>query len=308
LLEENLSVIEAGIARAAGDHDARIIMFPEFGLTGFADVAGPEWVNASITFPGPQSDRLAAAARKAGAYVLVQAAERHDAFPVRYFLSAAIYTPEGELGLVHRKSYTHSLRTSPADVAEKFCAVFGPGAWLPVLRTPIGNMAVTIAAEVHWPEVTRAMALKGAEIFLNPIANLAGVDYLSREGAQFVRPVRAFENLAYLAMTNVLEGEQRPALYDFRGATVPARFVDEELTISTVDIEALRAERARAGANLLAQIQPRLCPDLSARELWPENHLPDRAAESYEVALATEREIWHKLCQQGVGVLPAGDA
>ena len=185
-------------------------MFPEFGLTGFAPVDNSAWVDASITFPGPHSDRLAAAARSANAFVLVQVAERHDAFPGRYFLSAALFTPQGEIGLVHRKHYTHSLRTSPVDVAERFSEVFGDEAWLPVLKTPIGNIGIVIAAEVHWPEITRALALQGAEIILNPIANLAGVDYLERKGAQFVRPVRAFENLAYLAMTNIPEGEQPP--------------------------------------------------------------------------------------------------
>jgi predicted amidohydrolase len=304
VLDANIATFEACIAHAAAEHGAQLVVFPEFALTGYAPVDNAAWVAASITFPGPQADRLAQAARRAGAHVLVQAAERHAAFPGRYFLSAAILTPDGEVGMVHRKNYTLSLRTSPIEVHDRFIEVFGADAFLPVLDTPLGRLGISIAAEVHWPEAVRTLALKGAEVVLNPIANVNGVDYLARPGADAVRAVRAFENCLYLAMTNMAGGEVPPAVYGPTGASI-GREADEGLfTLATIDIAALRQLRATAGMNLLAQLQTAIHEDPALPLLWPANLLPASPASGFDELAAAEAAAWHRLCAAGRGQLP----
>ena len=304
LLEVNLAIFEDCIARAAGEHGAQLIVFPEFALTGYAPNDNAAWVAASITFPGPEAERLAEAARRADAHVLVQAAERHAAFPDRYFLSAAILTPDGRVGMVHRKNYTLSLRTSPIEVHDRFVEVFGPDAFLPVLDTPLGRLGVAIAAEVHWPEAVRSLALKGAEVVLNPIANVSGVDYLARPGAAAVRAVRAFENCLYLAMTNMAGGEVPPAVYGPTGASIGQAADGGLFTLATIDIADLRQLRATGGMNLLAQLQCPIHADPALPELWPANLLPERPASGFDELMQAEAAAWHRLCATERGGLP----
>lgn len=275
------------IARAAGEHGARLVVFPQFSLTHYAPLGTDVWLDAAISFPGSEADAIGAACRRAGAYAVVQTAEKHSAFPGRYFLSSAIFTPEGEVGLVYRKTYAMSLRTSPGDVLDRFLDVFGPDALFPVLHTPIGSLATLIGAEVHWPEPVRALALKGAELICNPIAAVQSIDYLNRAGAEIVRPVRAFENAAYLAMANYAEGTVESAAYDFNGAGIGQK-VDQTFTLATIDIAALRAARASPSADLLAQIQPDLHRGMYDLPLWPANIFADAAPSGFDALIEQE--------------------
>lgn len=303
-LERNIEEFCRCIRKSAGDHGARLIVFPEFALTGYSPGDYASWVAGGIAFPGPVSDRIAETARAENAYVVVQAAETHPAFPDRYFLSAAIITPAGEIGMVHRKNLTHSLRTSPVEIHDRFVGVFGSDALMPVLKTPIGTLGIAIAAEVHYPEAVRALAFKGAEIVLNPIANAQGVDYLKRPGADVVRQVRAFENLVYLGMTNIDTGEVPSAIYDYTGASIGSEVEDGLFTLATIDIGALRKFRATGGANMLAQLQPELVEDIRSIPLWPRNAFDAAPARGFDDLLTIESEVWRRLCDEGRGTLP----
>lgn len=306
ILDANIDHYCELIARASSEHGARIIAFPQFALTGYTPLGGPGWEEASITFPGPEADRLAAAARAANAYVVIQASERHDAFPGRYFLSAAVLTPEGEVGIVYRKNYAMSLRTSPIDVYDRFVETFGPDAFFPVLETPLGTIGLTIGAEVHWPETVRALALKGAEIVINPIAATPLIDYLKRPGADVVRGVRAFENVLYVGVPNI-EGEgPQSAAYDFNGGAIGQVAGDNGIfVLAEIDIEALRRARSAPVANLLVQIQPSIHEAIDDLPLWPRNAFPDAAPAGIAELVETERAAWLRLQALGRGKAPA---
>ncbi|WP_044558795.1 nitrilase-related carbon-nitrogen hydrolase [Azospirillum sp. B4] len=300
-LADNVARHCAQIERAAGDHGARLVAFPEFALTGHAMLSNDQWVAGSLTFPGPETDRIAEAAQRAGAYVVIQAAERHAAFPGRYFLSAAILTPDRGVALVHRKNYAFSLRTSPIDVHDAFVDAFGPDAFLPVLDTPLGGLGLTIGAEPHWPEAIRSLAMKGAELVINPIAATPRIDYMGRPGAGVARQARAFENMIYFAMTNVAgtniaatnvaggEDAPPPEIYDYKGAA--AGVAAGAFTLATVDMAALRAWRATPAANFLAQIQP-IHDSRHEAAPWPRNILPDAPAADAARIVGVEAAVW----------------
>lgn len=277
------------IARAAAEHGARLIVFPQFGLSGHAMVDNDRWVDAALDFSGEEMRRIGEAARAANAHVVVQAAERHPAFPGRYFLSAALIRPDGEVGLVYRKHYTLSLRTSPIDVHDRFVAAFGADAFFPVADTPLGRIGLTIGAEPHWPEVTRSLALHGAEVIVNPIAMTAKIDYLERAGADHVRGVRAFENMVYFVTANIGGVATAPPseVHDYEGQVI-AHGTGDRFTLATIDIERLRAARATPGAHLIAQIQPAIHPRADTLPLWPANALADAPPAGFGDCLAIE--------------------
>lgn len=297
-VDANVAEHCALIRRAVDAHDARLIVFPEFALSGHAIVNNDAWVAGGIEFPGPETDRIGQAARDANAYVVIQAAERHPAFPGRYFLSAALITPDGDIGIVYRKHYTLSLRTSPIEVYDRFVETFGPDAFFPVCDTPIGRIGLTIGAELHWPEVTRSLALNGAEIIANPIAAIASVDYMNRAGADVVRPARAFENMTYFAMANNGFSPSSPPsrIYDYEGTSIGHDAADgAPFTLATIDIQSLRAARAAPGANLITQLQPAIHAPLDGLPLWPANCLPDAPASAFDRLFAIETESWDRM-------------
>lgn len=164
LLDANLSQCCAAVASIAGHTGAAIAVFPQFGLTGYAPVEIAQWTAASIRIPGPETDRIAAAACAAKAYVALSVTEVHDRFPGRYFSSVVLFGPDGAILMVHRKNYVLSTRTRAIDVAEAFADAFGADAFFPVVETPLGRMGVAVAGEVYWPEAVRSLAARGADV------------------------------------------------------------------------------------------------------------------------------------------------
>ncbi|GAM05254.1 MAG: nitrilase-related carbon-nitrogen hydrolase [Pseudomonadota bacterium] len=303
-LDANIAIACDAIARAAGEHGARLVVFAQFAMTGYTPLGPEAWLGAAVTFPGPEMERLGEAARKAGVYAAVQIAEKHAAFPGRYFFSVAVLTPEGEIGLAYRKNYSLSLRTSPVDVYDRFVETFGHAAFLPVLDTPIGGLGVSIGAEPHWPEPIRAMALKGAEVILNPVAAMQGIDYLNRPGAELCRPVRAFENAVYFGMANIAQGELPSQAWDYEGRPIGAA-VSEEFHLSTIDIEALRRARSQPAGNLLAGMLPQIEEDRSALTLWPSNAFGDAPPAGFAAMIAVETQVRERLQALGRDHAPA---
>ncbi|MBH0114108.1 hypothetical protein I5E68_14280 [Novosphingobium sp. YJ-S2-02] len=308
VLDANIAIMADHVRQAAEEHGARLVVFPQFALTGYSPLGPEAWAGACVRFPGPEMERLGEAARKAGAYVAVQVAEAHDAFPGRYFLSTAILTPDGGIGLAYRKNYSLSVRTSPVDVFDRFVETFGHDAFLPVLDTELGCLGVTIGAEPHWPEPIRAMALKGAEVILNPIAALQGIDYLERPGADIVRPVRAFENVAYFATSNIAGGAVASQAWDYEGRAIgeSARSSQDSaghpvFTLARIDIAALRAARMRPAGNLLVNIQPQIQEDPRALPLWPSNTFPEAQPEGFDALIEMEQRVWRGLVARGRG-------
>ncbi len=318
VLDANVEHYCALIEEAARAHGARLIAFPQFGLCGYAPgLTIDNWIDASLTFPGPHLERIGQAAKAAGAHVVVQATERHAAFPDRYFISACLIGPDGGLALTYRKHYSISLRTSPIDVLDAFVEAFGREALYPVADTPLGRIGLVIGAEPHWPEGVRSLALKGAEIIINPVATAPTLDYMGRAGAAAARPARAFENMVYLGMANM--GAFTPPggaasadaplpppsqIWDYDGALVGvAPQAPDQFALATIDIEALRRARAKPTANFIAQLQP-IHEDPGAPALWPPNAFADRRAETYGELLQVEAAVWRRLQDSGRAVGP----
>ncbi|PNU03404.1 nitrilase-related carbon-nitrogen hydrolase [Novosphingobium guangzhouense] len=300
-IDSNIAQCIAATERSVGDHGAKLVVFPQFGLTGYAMVSSDAWHDAAFDLSGKEIDAIAAVAQRTGTWIAVQVPERHTAFPGRYFLSCVIVGPDDGVILAHRKGYSLSLRTSPTDVHDRFVDAFGPEAFHPVVSTRIGRLGATIGAELHWPEVCRSLALKGAEVIVNPIAAAPHIDYLQRPGALHARSVRAFENMVYLASANIGGHPDAPAstAYDFKGTMVAeAAAGAPDTMLATADIAALRKWREEPSANFLAQLQPRTTVLASTDHHWPNNGWAQVPAAGFEELVTAEATAWADLTAQ----------
>lgn len=137
--------------------------FPAFPVDdAYFDLAEP--------VDGPTVTALRDAAVAAGCSVLVPWFERVGAG--RYFNSAVLVGPAGELREVWRK--THVPRVQVDDgagrlvpVDEKYYFEPGPDAYR-VVRVGAATVGVLICHDRHFPEVARCLALAGADLLLVP--------------------------------------------------------------------------------------------------------------------------------------------
>jgi predicted amidohydrolase len=155
-----------------------LLFFHEFPITGFrfewerADV-----LRAAIELPGPESEVLAKKAQQYGCYIVFGSYVRDDKDWPNHILSiTTILSPEGKIVAKHWKArnimgvFTAGrtpieLMTSTIyNCLDRYTEMYGADAVIPVTRTPWGNFCTSSVQRE--PELFRAMALKGGELFL----------------------------------------------------------------------------------------------------------------------------------------------
>ena len=157
---------------------AELIVFPElfipgypYGMTfGFTVGARNEdgrkdwqlYCDNSIVVPGPETERLAAAAKAAGAYVSIGVSER-DGVTGTLYNANLIFCPDGTLAPVHRK-----LKPTGAERV-----VWGDAdrGYFPVVDTPWGPIGSLICWESYMPLARVALYQKGISLYISPNTN-----------------------------------------------------------------------------------------------------------------------------------------
>lgn len=193
-LEEAIAAID----RVAEEHPSDLIVFPELLVPGyphgisFGFVLGarrPEgqrdwkrYYDGSIVVGGPETEALAAAARRAGAWVSIGVSER-DATSGTLYNSNLVFSPEGRLDAVHRKlKPTGAERNIWGDAQDHY---------FPVSSTPWGPMGCLICWENYMPLARVALYQKGVSIYLAPNTNCnsewqATMQHIALEGRCYV--------------------------------------------------------------------------------------------------------------------------
>ena len=161
--EENLARAIAGVEEAARA-GAEVICLPElFRTQYFCQHEDTACFDLAEPVPGPTTEALARAARKASVVVIAPVFERRAAGV--YHNSAALIDDRGELAGLYRKMHI------PDDPAyyEKF--YFTPGdLGFPVFQTRVGRIGVLICWDQWYPEAARLAALRGADVLFYPSA------------------------------------------------------------------------------------------------------------------------------------------
>jgi predicted amidohydrolase len=132
----------------------------------------------------------------------------------------------------------------------------------PVADTIIGKLAAIASEEILYPEVARAHAIRGAEIFLHSTSEVSSPKLTIK---QIARRARALENLAYVVSANnaELRGIDVPVdssngfsdIIDYHGNQMVLAATGQSSVANTfLDMAGLRAYRRRpAMANMLSR-------------------------------------------------------
>jgi predicted amidohydrolase len=184
--ENNLVKMSDYISTIASQQKVDLIVFPELVTSGYE--LGVQFTELAQRVPGPAVNLMAQRAADVGVFIAFGMVTKERVESIIYN-SALLVGPEGELvGQYHKVHLRGEERMA-----------FREGFKLPVFDTgEIGRIGMMVGWDLAFPEVSRAMALDGAEL-LCVMANWE-TSYIE-EWKTYVR-ARAFENAVFVAAAN----------------------------------------------------------------------------------------------------------
>jgi predicted amidohydrolase len=249
----------------------KLLVLPEFGLQGSFPGPLAEYDKRLIRADGPETARLADFARQFQTYVCAAILEYDPEWPLRFFNTALIFAPSGERILRYRKIQCADVNgllsvCTPGNVYSEYVRRYGQDGLVPTVETEIGTLGTAICYDNNWPELYRAMALKGVEVVAYPTSEIQS-DRMP--GWQMAKRAHAAENMLYIASANA-GSEQfaadapvtamnrgRSCLVDFNGRYAAiAEGAGTIPLVGTIDLGALRRARANPAENHLGRFRP----------------------------------------------------
>jgi predicted amidohydrolase len=245
-------------AKKAG---AKLVLFPELNITGHA--GDKAMVQEAEPVPGgPSIERLAKLAKELDIYICAGITE--DDHYIHYN-TQFIVGPEGFVGKqrkVHLSGdeYFH----------------FRGGTELPVFELPFARVGIIICYDNLFPEISRCLAVKGAEVLLCPHASRFGdwpEDAAGRYKAvesrkqqwRLTQSCRAFDNACFVALCdtagrsamdiNGVEANHAGGcmVVNPRGKVIAesqTKDIEDEMIVVELDAELIAKRRSSAGLNL----------------------------------------------------------
>lgn len=191
------------------DKNADIVCLPE-GITVVG--TGKSYADVSESIPGPTTERLGMLARKINAYIVAGLYERSGNL---VYNTAVLINRDGRLLGAYRK--THLPR-------EEWEAGITHGNTYPVFETEFGKIGIIICWDVQFPEPSRAMCAKGAEILFLPIWG----------GNEILAKARAIENSVFLVSSTY---DMKSFIVDPTGTVLAEATQDQPVVITTIDLD-----------------------------------------------------------------------
>jgi 5-aminopentanamidase len=229
----NLAVVRKKLREASG-RGARLVIFPECMLTGYAFGSRAEALPYAESIPGPSTNVLAADCKELGVWTVVGLLEHGGGGEL--YNACALIGPAG-VAATYRKAHL------PYLGVDRFAT---PGDQ-PFAVHDIGGLHVgmLICYDDSFPESARCLTLLGADIVLLPTNWPIGAAAV----AKFLVPARALENHVYYAAVNRV-GEEggfrfigRSRLVGPDGETLASADHDKETVLeASIDPAAARAK------------------------------------------------------------------
>lgn len=302
------------VGRSSGG-SRQLLLFPEFALTGYPmGETAEQWIDkACIEIPGPETERLQKLAQKFGIFIGANAYERDPQWPGRYFNCCFLIDPSGDVVLKYKRVNTvHS--PSPHDFMDRYFDHYGVEGAFPVAKTELGNIGMIPCGEIMYPEASRVLMMRGAEVILHPTSDHGSGDYIGWESC---KKARASENMVYLVSSNSggMVGSAPSAnnmghskIIDYNGLVIANSHGQGESTRTTamIDVQGLRMARQDVGplnriARQRIEMYMRIYQDAS---FYPPNSFVDEPMESKARITEIMNDTMRRLGEKGVVPLP----
>jgi len=264
---ENIKKCVEWLDKAVAEHQADLVVFPETVTTGFdTGLSIEELWDLIDDVPGKLTETIQERAKELGVHVVWPTYRRAEE-QGRILNASILIGPDGAIIGIYDK--THPF---PGERRE-FGGWTEIGTRADVFETELGNIGMIICYDGDFPELSRLLAVKGAEIIIRPSALLRSFDIW-----YITNCARAYDNHVYMVSTNML-GPDAGGNYYFGHSMI-------------VNPIAWRLAQARGTEEI---ISAKLDPDplryitTGSKTLQPFDHLEDRNLALYEEILKEAR-------------------
>ncbi len=255
------------LEKAVSEHAAELVVFPETVTTGYETGLSAEGLWDLVDeAPGRITQDIQSAAKRLGVHVVWPTYRRGGQRGIVYN-SAILIGPQGEIIGIYDK--THPAPWERTDGGG--WATVGKRA--DVFQTELGDIGMIICYDGDFPELSRLLAVKGAEIIIRASALQRSYDIWYITNA-----ARAYDNNVYVIASNLI-GPDACGNYGFGHSMI-------------VNPIAWRLAQARGTEEI---VSARLDPDparyitYGSKSLQTFDHLEDRNLELYEQILQEAR-------------------
>ena len=253
----DLKANAARVVEALRRERAELVVFPELFLSGYAVRDG--FATLAVAPDHPVVRELADACRATGKTLVLGAPTKAGQRGLLHN-SLLLVTPDGRVQSYHK---VH-LPTFSLFEEDHF---FREGSELRPFEVTLGGepvkLGLTICYDLFFPEATKALALRGADVILCPAASPTP----SRANFETVIPARAVETTCHVLFTNLV-GAQDAALFwggaqawSARGQPLGKAPYDEEHVLR-VTLDMADVAEARRRRPVLRDTRPEVLSDL----------------------------------------------
>lgn len=190
-IKANIDKVCHWLKRAAKEYEAKLIVFPETITTGFTpNMDINEFYEMLQPVPGSHTRDVQKLAKELGVHVIYPLYERGKRYG-EILNSSLLINDNGDILGNYRK--THPFPTERKEGG----GWTTPGNETIVVDTKLGKIGMIICYDGDFPELSRVLALKGAEIITRPSALLR-----SYEIWEMTNKARAYDNHVYVLASN----------------------------------------------------------------------------------------------------------
>jgi len=169
-------------AAAAG---AQLLVLPECAIPGYMFDSAEEALPYAEEIPGPTTEAFERECARLGVHAITGLLERDGD---TLYNAAILVGPDGLIGS-YRKTHL------PFLGVDRFVT---PGDGFKVFDTALGRIGLIICYDLRFPEVTRTLALQGADMVALP----TNFPMAAKLQCDVIAPARAAENRVYLLVAN----------------------------------------------------------------------------------------------------------
>jgi predicted amidohydrolase len=245
-----------GFIRQYGGAPVKLAVLPEYMFTSYPlRISIPDFADkAAFEIDGAEYEALGKVALEQKLFLAGNAYETDKHFPGLYFQTSFVIAPDGNVVLRYRR-LNSMFAPTPHDVWSKYLDIYGLDGVFPVAKTEIGNLAAIASEEILYPEIARAHALRGAEIFVHSSSEIGSPMATPK---MIAKRARAFENLTYVISANtagivdtalpLASADGDSMIVDWKGNILAQSNSGETFTaFADIDLAALRAARRKPG-------------------------------------------------------------
>jgi predicted amidohydrolase len=252
--EHNIKLMEKKV-KEAKKQGANLVVFPELALTGY--VCRDLVYELAEPIPrGPSICQITSLAEQENVHIVLGMIEQSSKANAVLHNTAVLVGPEGFIGKYQKMHLpTHSV------FEEK--RYYRPGYQTPIFETSLGKIGMIICYDIYFPELTRILRLKGAQL----IVCISASPSTRRGFFEVLTMARAMENTVFLAFTNLVGIEDGLQFWGGSRIIAPsgnviaqAKYDEEDLVVAKINYTDMK--RVEAFVPTLRDLRPELFEEM----------------------------------------------